>query len=336
MSILKKIPECQTTEDIVDNVTKKNHGDKMRTLNVDSQVINTIQLCARRCQYAFLESLTLPEKAEPLERGDLMHKMMECYYGLKGNCLRKDSEVYKALGETVTSVFLPMDHSAIVPVCLTIGEYFGSRLSLPLDEVEQCLYQFKEYAEYYKHEDWNPLQVEAVGSEILYQDDDYRFIYSVKIDAIMEQGNMKAPWDHKTSKKRSPPISLSNQFLGYCWALGTNNIVVNKIGFQKTLKPNERFERHILEYTNAQIQEWRANTIQWCYYLIEHLETNHWPQNFTSCDKYSGCIYAQLCSADPQIRDLIKAREYKVTDEWDVAKILKRDQNAEREIGSRT
>ena len=292
----------------------------MKTLNVDSQVINTIQLCARRTQYAFLESLTLPEKAEPLERGDLMHKMMECYYGLKGQCLSPTSEVQKALTEVNTSVLV--DHASIVQACLTIGEHFGAGLQLPLDEVEQCLYQFKEYANYYEHDSWNPISVEAVGSEILYQDDDYRFIYSVKIDLIAEQGNMRAPWDHKTSKKRTPPVSLSNQFMGYCWALGTNNIVVNKIGFQKTLKPAERFERHILEYTNAQIEEWRVNTVKWCFKLMEHIEKNEWDQNFTSCDKYSGCIYAKLCESDPQIRDLVKVREYKVTDEWDVARLL--------------
>ena len=295
----------------------------MKTLNVDSQVINTIQLCARRTQYAFLESLTLPEKAEPLERGDLMHKMMEFYYGCKGHCLNKGGEVIQKYAELTSNGLLPTEHQEIVNWTLAIGESFGAGLQLPLDEVEQCLYQFKEYAAYYEHDSWNPISVEAVGSEILYQDDDYRFIYSVKIDLIAEQGNMRAPWDHKTSKKRTPPVSLSNQFMGYCWALGTNNIIVNKIGFQKTLKPAERFERHILEYTKAQIEEWRWNTIKWCFKLMEHIEKNEWDQNFTSCDKYSGCIYAKLCESDPQIRDLVKVREYKVTDEWDVAKILK-------------
>ena len=107
--------------------------------------------------------------------------------------------------------------------------------------------------------------------------------YHYQIDWIFTLRNVPVmPCDHKHSKRRGPVHPLSNQFIGYCWMLGVNNIMINKIGFQISLKPSEKFERPILSYPKDVIDWWVQNTIWWVKMLRFHRKQNVWPQNFTS------------------------------------------------------
>jgi hypothetical protein len=213
-------------------------------------------------------------------------------------------------------------------------------MELPIEEIESTIYQFSEYCKYYEHDSWKPLAVEEVGSKLIFEDKDYQIIYSCKTDLVAQQVNIIAPFDHKTSKRREEPSSLSNQFIGTCYVLGFNNIVINKIGFQKTLKANERFQRFILTIDEARIAEWLQNTIFWSFFhlmltaedrkeritaaqhMVDQLEIVSHPMNLTSCDKYSGCIYSSLCESSPEGRNWKIERDYKKEKDWDVAKIL--------------
>jgi hypothetical protein len=202
------------------------------------------------------------------------------------------------------------------------GTYFSTKLSIPLEVCDEVIKHFKDYAEFYTYDEWHPLAVEEVGSKVLYQDSDLKIYYNYKIDLIAEKGHMVAPFDHKTGKMRKDPLSLSNQFIGYCYALGTNYIVMNKIGFQKTLPPAERFQRFIFNIDNNRIEEWKKNAIWWLKRYAECIETNDYPMNLTSCDKYSGCIFRRVCEADPNDREYKLARDFDTIEKWDVAKTL--------------
>lgn len=293
----------------------------MRTITADATIINTLQMCARKVQYNLVESIELPEKAEPLERGDLLHKMLEFYYGTLGDCLDPNSEVSQA----ADSLRLPagkLNHEEIVQAAVMIGEMFASKMSLPTEEKDSVFYQFKEYTKFYEHDEWRPLAVEGVAAKVIYQDDEVSFIYTGKVDLFAEHGNLRMPWDHKHSQRRQTPSSLSNQFRGYAWLLETDYVLVNKIGFQKTLKPAERFQRDILSYSKAVLDEWVENTIWWFHMLDHHLQTKNFPMNLTSCDKYSGCVFSSLCERDPAAREWAIARDYKPRERWDPGKAL--------------
>ena len=45
-------------------------------------------------------------------------------------------------------------------------------------------------------------------------------------------------------------------------------------------------------------------------------------RNFTSCDKYTGCVYKDICEATPESRDHRIERDFKIGQPWDVARIL--------------
>lgn len=291
-----------------------------KILNVDSSILNTIQNCARKTQYSFIYNLQPYEKDEALEKGDLMHKMLEPYYSMQlDDGPNLESPFWQELlSEAIQPVGDP------VKVGIAAGQYFASKMAISSLVSEEVIDQFVAYCEHYKHDEWHPLAVEEVGSKVLYEDDNYKIIYTFKIDLIAEKGNLICPWDHKTGSRRHDPSSLSNQFIGYCYALGGHNILINKIGFQKSLKPAERFQRHPLVIDPERIDEWVQNSIHWTIEYAKYIEDNYFPMNLTSCDKYSGCIFQRVCETDPASRNWKLERDYKTVEQWDVAKSLER------------
>lgn len=292
----------------------------MRILNVDSSILNTIQNCARKTQYSHIYNLQPFEKDESLEKGDLMHKMLEPYYGMK---LDGGPNLESPLWQELMSEGVQPQGDPVL-VGIQAGIYFASQMAIPSEVSEEVIDQFKAYTEHYKYDDWHPIAVEEVGSKIIYEDEDVRIVYSFKIDLVAEKGHLILPFDHKTGSRRHEPTSLSNQFIGYCYALGTGNILVNKIGFQKSLKPAERFQRFILPVTKDRIDEWVQNSIYWTLQFDKFTQDGYFPMNLTSCDKYSGCIFQKVCGTDPDSRDWKLERDFKVVEQWDVAKSLER------------
>jgi hypothetical protein len=294
-----------------------------RIINIDSQILNSIQSCARKTQLTFIENLAPPEKAEALERGDLLHKCMELYYGMVGKCLNQKGDTSNQLIEAELFDLFTEKEDIVRYITGKAAPFFGAKMSLPVDEVESVIYQFHEYTKYYANEPWIALAVEEVGSKLLHEDKDIQIIYSFKIDLVAEiNGSIIAPVDHKTSKRRTNPLDLSNQFMGYSWGIGKQNCIVNKVGFQKTLKPSERFQREYMAYSDARLEEWRTNAIWWTLLLDKCIHEANFPMNLTSCDKYSGCIMKDICAASPEAREWIMERDYIKTQKWDVAAAL--------------
>ena len=291
----------------------------MKILNIDSQMLNMIQMCARKTQYSFIYNLQPHEKEESLEKGDLMHKMLEVYYSMKldGGADRQ-SPIWNEL-IVGASIFPTGDP---VSVGIDAGLYFASMMSIPSTTSDMVIDQFKAYTEYYAHDDWHPLSVEEVGSKVLYETEDFKIIYNFKVDLVAEKGRIIIPFDHKTSAQRKEPSSLSNQFIGYCYGLGTESILVNKIGFQKTLTPAERFQRYILTIDKDRIAEWEENSIYWALQYAQYWKDDFFPMNLTSCDKYSGCIFKRICETDPDNRGWKLKRDFTTVEQWDVARTL--------------
>jgi hypothetical protein len=296
-----------------------------KIVSFDATILNTLQNCAYKTNLAFIQNLRPIIKSEALEEGDLMHKMLEVYYGLKGHCARLDSEVWKTLNDAgLLPTFYGEDQELdqIVEFCKQVGLFYATKMDAPPAELEEVIYQFTEYVGFYKYEEWHPLAVEEVGSKILFEDDNWKIIYNCKTDIVSEKGSLIAPWDHKTGRRRQAPRALSNQFRGTCFVLDKTKIMINKIGFQKSLSPPERFQRFLLEIPQTVLDEWVTDTIYWGKLLHSYIEEDYWPRNMTSCDKYSGCVYASICDKAPENRLYEIERNFTVEKDWDVAKVL--------------
>lgn len=276
---------------------------------VDSTKLNVLQLCARKYAMVFRDNLSPLSKPDFLERGDLIHKMLATYY-----VMRRSRSRWTQNNRT---------HDDVVKACLRIGEHFAIKMQLNMDSVDETFFQFNEYCKHYEHDGWDRIiAVEQVGSAVLYEDEHLVIVYEIKPDLVLQLDNGLIVVDHKTAKQRKEPSKLANQFMGYPYVLGINNICINKIGFQKTLKPAERFQRYTLSYANDVLAEWKDNTVWWIKQLLKHIDEDFWPANFTSCDKWGGCVFEHVCMKERIAREYELQRSFEVSEHWDVGRGL--------------
>lgn len=286
---------------------------------LDSQILNSIQMCPLRTDLSFNKDLRPLITAEPLESGDLLHKMMESYYSdlmIGGTTITYDNERFKQA----------------VDKAIGVGELHSVELSILPATVSEIIYQFAENIKYHRMDGWKILEVEKPLIKELYKDDNLGIFLSGKIDVIADIPRVGiSVVDHKSSKRNQDPDPLSNQFSLYSWATGLKYVLINRVGFQKTLTPEKRFVRQQLFYTTGQLQRWEQNTIWWAKFYYFCLKNNSWPENRTSCDKFGGCIFTDICSsATEEGRTQKMISNFIVGPKWDVTKILKRDEKNEK------
>ena len=243
-----------------------------------------------------------------------MHKMLAHYYRGKRQGLTKQDE----------------SHALLIAGAIAEGRKQALPMQLSITTAEEDVRQFKENILYWQRDGWRILEVEQSFSKILYERPDeldsegrviregLRIVYEGIIDLIVEHPSPHGIYivDHKTAQRRSTAHKLSNQFMGYCWALEMNQIIINKIGFQKTIPAAERFQRQFITYERELIKEWVQQAVYWIHVLVGYMDQNYFPPNFTLCDKYSGCIFTQVCCTIPQVRDFKLQSHYYQGEPW--------------------
>lgn len=266
---------------------------------MDSQVLSTLMSCTRLFDFRFNHNLVpLSGRGPSIEKGSLTHVMLETFYK---NYHDKKNRIDLAL--------------AAADKYSTSSEIS----SLSTDDKELVRNTFLEYCEYYKNDHWIPIDVEFVKGDIVYEDDEIRVIWKAKLDLTVDTNQGIYPVDHKTSSYRKDAISLNNQFMGQCFLMKTHDIVINKIGFQKTLKVNEKFARQLIHYTTDNLAEWTEIVGYYAKYLVALQETGYYPPNFAHCDKWSGCIFMGVCKSDRGMRDEELKLNFKIGDRWDIS-----------------
>lgn len=268
---------------------------------LDSQILNNYQACPTKAYYAFILNAKLPIKTEDLDKGDFIHYMLKFHYKLVMHNQQHRGKI--------------IPYEEIINIVKRKAENYVLKLDLPAELAIQVYKTYDEYARYYQNEHWQILEVERPFAKVLYEDEKIRIIYCGIIDLLTNVAIV----DHKSSSKRGEPTGLSNQFMGYSWAFGVNNLVINKVGFQKTLEPKDKFERYTKSYFKEILDEWQENTIRTALELYDdynNLEQMTKKKNLTSCDKYSGCIYRKLCESNKEVREFILSKNYSIGEPW--------------------
>jgi PD-(D/E)XK nuclease superfamily len=274
-----------------------------RNIVMDSQLLNSLQLCGYRTDLYFNKNYRPNFKAEALEKGDLLHLIFKVFYTLQ--IKRPD-----------------IDYLTAVELAVKWGrEHAIMNLALDVDTAEETVFQCVEYFKHFQGEYWTPTHVERPFAKIIYENENenLRIIYEGIIDLMVNTKVGEAIVDHKSASRNadSTYLGLSNQFKGYAYCMETTDVIINKVGFQKTLKPAERFKRIPISYEQATLDEWCQETIWWGQQLLFYIENNTWPMNHTSCDKYSGCIFNKACIHEPgESRNWMLQTEYIIGKKW--------------------
>lgn len=154
-----------------------------------------------------------------------------------------------------------------------------------------------------------------------------------RYDAVSGQHNAKEliPFKGKVYCVNVPSSFLMTRLdgkivmSGNSFATGIKTVLINKVGFQKTLSRADRFRRYPLFYTEYNWKRWQANTIWWGQQYDFYIQTGTWPENRTSCDKYAGCIFQPVCAASSDAaREYIIESQFVVGEDWDPTNVLAR------------
>lgn len=318
---------------------------------LDSQILTAIMTCAQLTDFRFNHNFqSIKGKSNSLECGSILHKYMEIYYGsiIKGVSKSQahgfamiaaqlyvtscpDCTDFKPYHDPLlTNTEPPVISHICGPNCVTKpkcghrpNDYPGVK-NTPADSEDYktgwkfVLQTCEEYREYYKNEHWVPLFVEEVKQKVLYEDDEIRILWKSKLDLGADTNQGIYPVDHKTMKQRRRTIAMNNQFKGQCLIMDTRGVFINKIGFQKSLKPEEKFLRNIVPYSAESLLEWQGETLPyWAKQLIVYAEMEYWPHNYNGCEgKYGPCPFLDVCESNPNMRETELRNNFIVGEPW--------------------
>jgi hypothetical protein len=284
---------------------------------LDASKYDMFLLCPCRFDYRYNKNKTKPTKAPQLDRGQLVHLANEVYYqGLK------DGGSYQ---DCVTAALSKVREAGVI------------ESDLEPEEISRIVDVMEEYYDYWRVEDENLIihEVEQPFLYLLHEDDEVKIHFSGKIDLVYSNSkDRQQPMDHKSLDRESELLRNSNQFKNYVTALKHNYLTVNRIGFQKTLKPHEKFKRPPLTYDPYILEDWKQNVVKNVYHYLMCAVENSWPMNETSCDKFHRrCEYYEVCDASGQEAKLYKLNTHFITVEpWDVTKVLRKSSKVLEDI----
>lgn len=316
----------------IQEVIDKPMGGKTNII-LDATILTTLMSCPRLADFRFNYNLqAISGKSNSLECGSLVHVFLEYYYKNVIEGMRKEQA--KGFAFTAAELYIKgcpgcADFKPSVeqkkPICGHKPYEFPGLKNTPKESEgfkigwHYVLDTCDMYLQHYRNDWWVPLEVENVHGEVLYEDDEIRILWKAKLDIVWDTNQGIFPGDHKTMKQRRKDNSMNNQFMGQCLIMKTQKVFKNVVGFQTTLKPEEKFLRTPINYSTQRLIEWQSETLP--YYaklLLMYAETNHWPPNFTHCEgKYGDCaFYENVCSSNPDMREENIKLNFYVGPEW--------------------
>lgn len=280
----------------------------MSKINVvlDASMYDMFRLCECRFNYRYNLNLSLPGDVPQLVRGTLCHVGNEVYYEALKNGAKYDDAVHAALMK--------------IKAAGVIGDHDE-------DLVKRVVSVMEEYYDYWRFIDqtFNIVDVERPFLYLLHEDDDVNIYMSGKIDLIVTDNRYtNLPYDHKSYNRSHDVNRLSNQFKNYCYAMKSDILIVNKIGFQKTVKPIDKFTRPPVSYDKIILESWKDNVVKTVRYYLFCVADSSWPMNETSCEKFNRkCEYYEVCDSSGEAAKKWKLQtNYVKVEPWDVTTAL--------------
>src|SRR4030095_5195545 len=314
----------------MDSATQRTHQFEIivpkKNISLDATILSTLMSCARLADFRFnLNMVSTSGKSPSLEKGSIIHKVLETYYSHMVNGFTREQAISQGLAAgkmyamgCTCSGFIPTAEKP-VPECKHKPDEFPG-VKLDTKDVQWVLDTCVEYFDYYKNDHWVPLEVEVTKGEVLYEDDEIRILWKAKLDLVVDTNQGIYPVDHKSMMQRRPTLSLNNQFMGQCLIQKTRGMFVNKIGLQTTLKSADKFQRVLVPYSIDRLLEWQSTILP--YYaklLLMYTNDGYWPPNFTHCEnKYSICEFKDVCESNRDMREEELRNNFMVGQGWDV------------------
>jgi len=276
---------------------------------LDATMLDTFQSCPYKFWCRFVRNKGPQEKAKALDRGSVGHMALEGYYkALQLGC--DYSECIQAMRSSFAEAMMQSE----------LDDETETHLNRSLHQV----------VEYYRTAD-KQFEIVAVEQPFMYkltETEDVNIFMTGKIDLLVnDEKYTNLPIDHKFRERDSKLADrrLNTQFINYANAVGSNFLIVNKVGLQKTLSESERFKRTPLSFDPVYKQQWIDEVVIPAATLyLECCATDKWPLNLTSCDKFNRlCEYYEICDSSGQDSKVFKLEANFIdVPAWDVTDVM--------------
>jgi hypothetical protein len=286
-----------------------------KILALDSQFLGRFQHCPMDYKYSAIVQIEPTWKRAALNFGSAWTRIMEVYYRMR--MLYRRDWVERGIYNDKVQRFM----KRIKRIC---EEGFGDAF---LDENERSLLWSRVvlYEKTYRNESWIPVAMESGFSFLLYEDDEYQFIYEGRPDLVVMMPDPLNPsrWvrvvvDHKTRGRNEDLADYNNQVNGYLCAADTRYFIYNYCGKQTTGGTEKYFQRQIVSRSPQALAAWKQSTIEWFFRIAKTIESGKFLKSMQCEGKYGICEFYKLCSADDEIgfNGALQSNYRKKEQEW--------------------
>lgn len=284
--------------------------DKWTVIQVDSQILSMFMSCPQKYDYIMNRNLIpIGGISKSIRRGTIVHDAA--------------LEYWKVLIEESTNY-----EKAIRAALTKAKDSLSKQEDLDPDYKLDTLNGILEYLKYIQAQSWIPLAAEKHFRIKAYEDPNLklRIYLTGRIDLILKSPQIPVlPVDAKTESERWFHSQMRNQFRIYCIATGSNILGVQRIGFQKTVEPKDKFKMEMLPFDQDVLDEWRETTlVHWVKQLLMAHETGYFPMNPTSCIQghfkcqfSDGMDHKGICNVSRQVREQKLSRYFVKGESWD-------------------
>lgn len=301
--------------------------DGKANIVLDMSMFDLFNVCP--CRYNYRHNLRkappINEKSKPLDMGGLVHEGLEVYFKMLKDEVKSYDDRMQAVVNRINFVSSDPDLSNSEP-----------------EEVDTVIRAVTESCDYWRFEDEQLIihEVEQSFAYILYEDNFVRIIITGKIDLLVDipplgrsSGYTNLPIDHKSFSRDFEVPRLSNQFMNYTSAVGSNYLIVNRVGLyakSSKLKPEDKYKRVPISYDHLMLEDWKHNVTQTILDdYLNCLSSGNWKMRFTSCFAWNRkCEYYEICeSSGPEAKAFKLESRFATVSPWDVTAKLTKSQD---------
>lgn len=272
----------------------------------DSTSLSWLKECPRKYQYSMIEQWRTKADTVHLDFGLWYHKGLETYDRLRAQGAEHDEAVETMVGEALAWTYTES------------GPWSPDHPSKTRETLIRSLIW---YTEHFKDDPAKTVILDngKPAVELSFKlPIDHGYVLCGHMDRVVNYLDGTYVCDRKTSSSTITSnyfdqYNPDNQMSLYTLAgriiynLPIKGIVIDAaqiaVGFT-------RFSRGFTHRTEAQLEEWLADSYRWFKLAEGFAREAYWPMNDKSCHKYGGCPFRKICSKSPEVRAQFLATDF--------------------------